>query len=98
MDQGVLLEEQHDLKITLELLKSNFDSKSSKSKENILIQKDVDKDVELLFLGKISLNLIYLQILQIDFKKFLFGLVWWLMACIKVVLWFFYATGSLWGL
>ena len=71
----MLLEEQHDLKITLEPLKSNFDSKSSKSKENILIQKDVDKDVELLFLGKISLNLIYLQILQIDFKKFLFGLV-----------------------
>ena len=36
--------QQHDLKETLESLKSNFNSKPSQGKENMLIQEEFNKD------------------------------------------------------
>ena len=39
--------QQQDLKVTLEHLKSDFDSKSSKREENILLQEEVNKECAL---------------------------------------------------
>ena len=36
--------QQQDLKVTLEPLKFDFNSKSSKREENILLQEEVDKE------------------------------------------------------
>ena len=46
--------QQHDLKVTLELLKSDFDSKPSKGEKNILIQEDVNKDCAINIVSEIE--------------------------------------------